>query len=247
MERGRILAGTSGYSYPEWKGSFYPVDLDEGEFLPFYAGKFSTVEVNNTFYRFPSAALLEGWRDRTPEGFTFALKAPRRITHDGRIEGAAPGTARDFVERASILGPKLGPVLFQLPPSLSLDEGRLERFLTALPAGRRYAFEFRHPSWFVEPVFALLGDAGATLCLSEGEDLDTPRVSPGPFSYLRLRKQEYMEEELDSWRRWIAGRLDEGRDAYVYLKHDEGGASPERALRILEGIEAGAGAAAARP
>src|SRR5688572_30051386 len=121
MARGQVFAGTSGYSYKEWKGGFYPADLSESEFLGFYAGKFSTVEINNTFYRFPAQKLLEGWRDGTPEGFTFAVKANQRITHFGRLQGVEQ-TARDFVERAGNLGAKLGPILFQLPPNLRCDE-----------------------------------------------------------------------------------------------------------------------------
>ena len=230
--RGRIYAGTSGYSYKEWKGSFYPTDLPESKFLGFYAGKFSTVEINNTFYRFPAASLLEGWREGTPDGFTFSVKANQGITHKGRLQGVDDLT-RDFVERVKVLGPKLGPVLFQLPPYLRCDEDRLARFLEVLPQGGRYAFEFRHTSWFGEKVLERLTIAGATLCISEGEELDTPKVATGPFSYLRLRKKEYSDADLTAWRGWVDERVGEGKDVFVYLKHDEEGVSPERALRLL--------------
>jgi len=235
MARGQVHAGTSGYSYKEWKGAFYPADLPESRFLGFYAGKFSTVEINNTFYRFPSEKLIEGWRDGTPEGFTFAVKANQRITHHGGLHGVEE-LARDFVGRARLLGPKLGPILFQFPPHLRCEEERLAAFLAALPPHGRYAFEFRHASWFDEKVFRRLADAGAALCISEGEELDTPKTSTGPFAYVRLRKTDYADADLAAWRAWIAGRLEEGRDAFVYLKHDEKGVSPERALRLLQGL-----------
>lgn len=240
MARGRVFAGTSGYSYKEWKGAFYPAELSESEFLGYYAGKFSTVEINNSFYRFPSQKLLEGWRDGTPEGFTFAVKANQRITHFGRLQGVEKVT-RDFVERTRVLGTKLGPILFQLPPNLRGDEERLAGFLDLLPADVRYAFEFRHASWFEEKVLQRLRDLGIALCISEGEELDTPKLATASFLYLRLRKEDYGEAELTAWRAWIAGQLDEGRDAFVYLKHDEKGVSPERALRLLEGLPASPG------
>src|SRR6185436_3493044 len=142
MATGRVFAGTSGYSYKEWKDAFYPADLPESKFLDFYAGKFSTVEINNTFYRFPAEKLLQGWRDDTPEGFTFAVKANQKITHFGRLQNVDQLT-RDFIERTRVLGAKLGPILFQLPPNLRCDEERLAKFLEVMPRGR-YAFEFRH-------------------------------------------------------------------------------------------------------
>jgi len=142
---------------------------------------------------------------------------------------------RDFIERTRVLGAKLGPILFQLPPNLRCDEERLAKFLEVLPRGR-YAFEFRHASWFEEKVLQRLRDVGVALCISEGEELDTPKVATGPFLYLRLRKEDYGDAELAAWRAWIAGQLDEGRDAFVYLKHDEKGISPERALRLLQGL-----------
>jgi uncharacterized protein YecE (DUF72 family) len=234
MATGRVFAGTSGYSYKEWKDAFYPADLPESKFLDFYAGKFSTVEINNTFYRFPAEKLLQGWRDDTPEGFTFAVKANQKITHFGRLQNVDQLT-RDFIERTRVLGAKLGPILFQLPPNLRCDEERLAKFLEVLPRGR-YAFEFRHASWFEEKVLQRLRDVGVALCISEGEELDTPKVATGPFLYLRLRKEDYGDAELAAWRAWIAGQLDEGRDAFVYLKHDEKGISPERALRLLQGL-----------
>jgi len=234
MSNGQIIAGTSGYSYPEWKGSFYPKNLPQPKFLEFYAGKLSTVEINNTFYRFPRASLLEGWRDGTPTGFTFALKANQRITHTGRLRDVEELT-RDFVEQCRLLGEKLGPILFQLPPNFKRDDERLADFLHILDPRLRFAFEFRHASWFDDAVYDLLSDSGVALCISEGEALDTPKVATGRFAYARLRKDEYSDEQLGGWHAWMAEQAATGRDVFVYLKHDEEGTSPEYALRLLAG------------
>lgn len=232
MSEANIYAGTSGYSYPEWKGSFYPEKHPQSKFLEFYATKFSTVEINNTFYRFPKAGLLEGWRDGTPDGFTFAVKANQGITHKGRLQDVEELT-RDFVERCQLLHGKLGPILFQLPPYFKRDDDRLLTFLDSLDPRLRYAFEFRHDSWFDDAVFNLLSDNGAALCVSEGDKLDTPRVATGSFVYARLRKDDYSDQELARWHDWMSEQTDAGRDVFAYLKHDEEGASPEAALRLL--------------
>jgi uncharacterized protein YecE (DUF72 family) len=234
MSAGQIYAGTSGYSYAEWKGAFYPEKLPQKQFLEFYAGRFSTVEINNTFYRFPATSLLEGWRDGTPPGFTFAVKANQGITHKGRLKDVE-GLTRDFVERCKLLGGKLGPILFQLPPNLKRDDRRLADFLAILDPRLRYAFEFRHESWFDPEVFNLLGSGGAALCISEDEKLGVPRIATGSFVYARLRRNAYTDEELADWHTWMNGQASDGRDVFVYLKHDEDGASPEYALRLLAG------------
>lgn len=229
-----IYAGTSGYSYPEWKGSFYPDDLPQRRFLEFYSNRLRTVEINNTFYRFPKTGLLENWRDSTPEGFIFAVKAVQGITHKGRLRDVED-LNRDFVERCRLLGDKLGPILYQLPPYFKRDDERLIRFLGGLDPRLRYAFEFRHTSWFEDAVFQLLADAGVALCVSEGEKLDTPRVATGGFVYVRLRRDAYADEDLADWHAWMTEQLGEGRSVFAYLKHDEEGASPEYALRLLAG------------
>jgi uncharacterized protein YecE (DUF72 family) len=234
MSAGKIYAGTSGYSYPEWKGSFYPQKLPQKKFLEFYAGKFSTVEINNTFYRFPKTSLLEGWREGTPEGFSFAVKANQGITHKGRLQDVEELT-RDFVERCRLLEDKLGPILFQLPPYFKRDDERLADFLDHLDPRLRYAFEFRHESWFDDEVFTLLSDSGAALCVSEGDALEAPRIATGRFAYARLRKGEYNDQELAGWHDWMVEQTAAGRDVFAYLKHDEAGASPEYALRLLAG------------
>ncbi|MEE8191346.1 MAG: DUF72 domain-containing protein [Gemmatimonadales bacterium] len=235
MSTTAIHAGTSGFSYPEWKGAFYPEKLPQKGFLEYYAGKFSTVEINNTFYRFPRSSLLEGWRDGTPDGFTFAVKANQGITHKGRLRNVEELT-RDFVERCRLLEGKLGPILFQLPPNFKRDDERLADFLNLLDPRLRYAFEFRHESWFDDDVFKLLSHGGTALCISEGDKLDTPRVATGSFVYARLRKDEYTDEELADWHAWMSGQVEEGRDVFAYLKHDEDGVSPEYALRLLAGM-----------
>ena len=229
-----IHAGTSGFSYPEWKGAFYPEDLPQSRFLEYYAERFSTVEINNTFYRFPRSSMLEGWREGTPDGFMFAVKAVQGITHRGRLKDVDELT-RDFVERCQLLGDKLGPILFQLPPNFKRDDERLADFLYSLDPRLRYAFEFRHHSWFADDVLQALSDSGAALCVSEGEKLDTPRLAIGRFVYARLRKEEYTDEELADWHDWMAAQVEAGVDVFAYLKHDEAGDSPEYALRLLAG------------
>ncbi len=234
MPEARIHAGTSGYSYPEWKGSFYPDELPQSRFLEFYAGVFSTVEINNTFYRFPRASLLENWRDSTPAGFSFAVKANQGITHRGRLQDVDELT-RDFVERCRLLDAKLGPILFQLPPNFKRDDERLANFLDILDPRLRYAFEFRHASWFDDAVLELLSASDVALCVSQGEKLDTPRVATGGFVYVRLRRDEYSDDELNDWHIWMAEQAGAGCEVFAYLKHDEEGASPEYALRLLAG------------
>ena len=234
MATAEIHAGTSGYSYPEWKGSFYPEKLPQSEFLAYYADRFSSVEINNTFYRFPASKLLESWRDGTPCHFTFAVKANQGITHRGRLRDVDELT-RDFLERCRLLDNKLGPILFQLPPNFKRDDDRLADFLDILDPRLRYAFEFRHESWFDDAIFALLSNSGVALCVSEGDRLDTPRVATGRFVYARLRKDQYTDAELADWHSWMGQQIAEGRDVFAYLKHDEEGASPEYALRLLAG------------
>jgi len=227
----RIRIGTSGFSYKEWKGSFYPEDLPASEMLRFYAGKFSTVEINNTFYRMPTAAVLTGWAEQVPDGFTFALKASQRITHRSRLKDAAD-SVEFFFRVATTLGDRLGPVLFQLPPNLKKDLPRLTDFLALLPAGSRSAFEFRHASWFDEEVYGALRSAGAALCVAEDEDLATPLVATTGWGYLRLRRQDYGPESLGEWARRI--REQAWSEAFVYFKHEDEARGPLFAQGIAE-------------
>jgi uncharacterized protein YecE (DUF72 family) len=226
----RVLIGTSGYSYKEWKGPFYPEDLPAARFLAFYSGAFETVEINNTFYRMPTAKLIEGWASEVPEGFTFALKAPQRITHHAKLKGAEDAVAT-FVRTASALGPRLGPLLFQLPPFMKKDAPRLTEFLEQAPKGVRIAFEFRHASWFDDEVWAALRAHGVALCIAEGEKLESPLVATADWGYVRLRRDAYSDDVLSEWARKI--RAQPWKEAFVYLKHDDGDA-PSVAKRLIE-------------
>jgi uncharacterized protein YecE (DUF72 family) len=213
-----LLVGTSGFSYPEWKGTFYPADLADAEMLRSYSERLPTVEINNTFYRMPQPALLEGWNNKAIGPFLFALKAPRSITHIARLKEAADGAAH-FLKVATTLGERLGPILFQLPPFLRKDAGVLRDFLALLPPGTKAAFEFRHSSWFDDEIATILSDKQAALVAGdpdEGEPL--PLVATAPFGYLRLRAPSYDVAGLESWHAQIARQP--WQQAFVYLKHE---------------------------
>jgi uncharacterized protein YecE (DUF72 family) len=227
-----LYVGTSGYAYKEWKGSFYPADLPDGEMLRFYAGRFNTVEINNTFYRMPKTAVVEGWGAEVGDGFRFVLKASQRITHFQRLKDAGD-TLGYLLRAAGALGGRQGPLLFQLPPNMRKDAPRLAEFLALLPPGRRAAFEFRHASWFDDEVFALLGDHQAALCVAEAEDeLEIPVVATTDWGYLRLRRPDYADGELEAW----VDRVRElgWKDAFVFFKHEDAGKGPRMAERFLE-------------
>ena len=225
----RVLTGTSGYSYKEWKGSFYPEDLAADAMLSFYAGKLSAVEINNTFYRMPKAGVLSRWAEQVPDGFRFALKASQQITHRKRLKEAADAVAY-FFQVAETLGDRMGPVLFQLPPNLKKDLPRLADFLTILPPASRCAFEFRHASWFDEEVFEALRGRGCALCVAEDEELATPFVATTGWGYLRLRRQDYGEGDLrDRAAKMLAQPWSE---AYVFFKHEDGAKGPALAEEL---------------
>jgi uncharacterized protein YecE (DUF72 family) len=232
----RVLAGTSGFSYRPWRGSFYPEDLPARDFLAFYARALPTVEINNTFYRLPTPALLAGWARATPRTFRFALKAPQRITHRLRLRDAAEPTAL-FLKAAARLGTRLGPLLFQLPPYLRADLPRLTDFLAGLPPGLEPAFEFRHASWFSDETYAALTKHRAALCIADAEDLVTPFVPTAPFGYLRLRRQGYTARDLDAWAERIRATR-KWRRAYVYFKHEDSGRGPTLARQLLARVAA---------
>jgi uncharacterized protein YecE (DUF72 family) len=214
----QMLAGTSGYSYKEWLGSFYPEKLPAGEMLRYYAGRFATVEINNTFYRMPAEAMLARWAEEVPGSFAFTLKAPRRITHEKRLREAGPEVA-EFLRRAAALGDKLGVVLFQLPPFLKKDLPRLQDFLGALPSGQRVAMEFRNASWQDDEVYEALRARGAMLCVTDTDEGDTPFVATSDFGYIRLRRTHYDEADLRAWVERIAQqRL---ARTYVYFMHED--------------------------
>jgi uncharacterized protein YecE (DUF72 family) len=225
----RILAGTSGYSYPAWKGSFYPPGLPSSRMLSAYAARLPTVEINATFYRMPQASTLAGWRAEVPAGFVFALKAPQRITHRKLLAGAEDEVGF-FLRTAAELGGALGPILWQLPPTLRKDLPRLRAFLGLLPRGGRCAFEFRHESWRSEDVHAALAEAGAALCIADDEQGTTPLAATAGFGYLRLRRQDYDDAALARWAGVV--RAQPWSDAFVFFKHEDEGRGPDYALRF---------------
>ncbi len=226
----RVLVGTSGYSYKEWKPTFYPKDVPASGFLRYFAERLPTVEINNTFYRMPTAKLVDGWLGEVPPTFTFAVKAPQRITHISKLLDAKE-TTEAFVRVVDRLAGRLGPLLFQLPPFLRKDVPRLATFLRGVPAGHRVAFEFRHASWFDDEVWSTLRAHGVALCVAEGEALASPLVATADWGYVRLRKDEYPDALLQAWATKI--RAQPWKDAFVYVKHDEGDA-PSVAKRLTE-------------
>ena len=227
----RLRAGTSGWSYDAWKGPFYPAELPSREMLAFYGARLPAVEVNNTFYRLPKAAVLESWAAQVPEAFRFALKASRRITHLKRLRDAAEETAY-LLAAAAVLGPRLGALLFQLPPNLKLDLERLDAFLALLPEGTRAAFEFRHPSWNDDGVQERLRARGFAQVLADVADGPPPPfVATAPWAYLRLRRPGYGAEELAGWLERIR---DSGvGEAFVFFKHEDEGVAPRLASELL--------------
>ncbi len=216
----RLLAGASGYSYKEWKGSFYPQDLKAEDMLGYYAARLPTVEINNTFYRMPKREVLAGWAAAAPEGFRFAIKASRRITHISRLKAESATEPLGYLYRnLAALGAKRGPVLFQLPPNLKKDLPRLAAFLALLPADHGAAFEFRNDTWFADDVYAALKGAGVALCVSEREDgAPPPLVETAPFGYVRLRLETYSKDDLVQWATQLAATA--WREAYVYFMHE---------------------------
>jgi uncharacterized protein YecE (DUF72 family) len=225
-----VHVGTSGYSYAAWKGRFYPPRLPADEMLLYYGERFDTVEINSSFYRFPSTEMLEAWAARVPDGFGFAFKAPRRVTHDYRL--GKPEDARAFMERIAHLGPQLAAALFQLPPGFPRDVARLEAVLAVLPPGTRAAFEFRHASWHDETVYTLLRAHRAALCLADVDEAEAPPVvSTADWGYLRLRRADYSDEALRAWARRV--REQGWTEVYVYFKHEDEARGPEYAQRFL--------------
>jgi uncharacterized protein YecE (DUF72 family) len=214
------MAGASGYSFKEWKGNFYPEKIKPEDMLTFYAERLPTVEINNTFYRMPKVTVLESWAGSTPEGFRFAIKASRRITHMARIKAESAAEPLAFLYRnLASLGAKRGAVLFQLPPNLKKDLPRLTEFLSLLPDSHSAAFEFRNDSWFADDVYDALKGAGAALCLSERQDnAPPPLVETAPWGYVRLRLETYSDDDLQQWARRLEATS--WREIYAYFMHE---------------------------
>ena len=228
----RLRTGTSGFSYKEWKGSFYPETLPANQMLAFYAERLNAVEINNTFYRMPSAKLLNGWIEKVPKTFQFCLKASRKITHFKKLAECEEEIAY-FLEVSSLLGPKLGPFLFQLPPYLKKDTILLREFLTLLPEGTRAGFEFRSTSWFVDEIYTVLADRNIACVVSDTEKIDDPPVvQTSSYGYARLRREEYEGKGLQNW----VDRLGQvgWEELLVFFKHEDAGAGPKLATRYRE-------------
>ena len=232
MTAPRLWAGASGYSFKEWKGPFYPEKIKPDAMLAFYAQHLPTVEINNTFYQMPKPSVLEHWAEATPADFRFAIKASRRITHDARLKADTAADSVAYLYRTlDTLGVTRGPVLFQLPPFLKKELPRLAEFLQVLPQDHRAAFEFRHDSWFDDEVYALLRQSSAALCLSEREDdAPPPLVETAPWGYVRLRLEEYSQENLARWAQRLKATA--WQDVHVYFMHEP--TAPQYARTLLQ-------------
>lgn len=227
-----FYVGTSGYSYKEWKGAFYPTDLPAQQMLHFYGEHFRAVEINHTFRVMPKESVLKGWASEVPVDFKFVLKAPMLITHRKRLKNVDDPLTQ-FLAASKTLKKRLGPLLFQLHPNMKKDLVRLREFLSLLPKRSRAAFEFRHASWFDEDVFDLLREHGVALCFAEAEgDLEVPFVATADWGYVRLRQPEYNTRQLRAWVKRI--KAQQWQDAFVFFKHEDEGKGPQLARRFLE-------------
>jgi uncharacterized protein YecE (DUF72 family) len=226
-----LYVGTSGYSYPKWKGTFYPKELPSRQMLRYYSTQFRAVEINSTFYRMPEPSSLKQWAAEVPKDFVFTFKAPQQITHRLRLRNAGDPVGV-FLNAVSGLRRRLGPLLFQLPPNMKKDAQRLRDFLALLPSRCRAAFEFRHSSWLDEEIFELLREHPAALCIAEADDdLKVPFVRTADWGYLRLRRADYTDAELKERLKRI--RDQEWTDAFVFFKHEDEGKGPRFANRLL--------------
>ncbi len=228
-----ILVGTSGYNYPEWKGSFYPADLPAAKMLPHYAGRFPTVEINATFYRMPTPKTVTAWAQQVPSTFRFTLKAPRRITHDKRLKDVAD-PVRAFCAAAGELGPQLAALLFQLPPNFKKHLEVFDAFLEMLPPKVCAAFEFRHESWWDDDVYARLRARNLALCMADSEARSTPLMVTADYAYLRLRDEGYQDEDIRRWTGVVRDLDQRVRDVFVYFKHEDEGKGAAFGQRMME-------------
>jgi uncharacterized protein YecE (DUF72 family) len=233
----KLWVGTSGYNYPEWKGTFYPQKMPAAKMLPYYAQHFATVEINYTFYRTPNEKILAGWNTQTPENFKLTLKAPKRLTHIAKLRECADLLAY-FLKTAATLGPKLGAILFQLPPYFRKDLEVFDAFLQLLPQGTCAAFEFRHASWMDPEVFARLRAHDLALCVADSEKFSTPVQITARYGYFRLRDEGYKPDDLVRWAQVIREQAAHCSDVFVYFKHEESGIGPQFAKILLEALGA---------
>jgi uncharacterized protein YecE (DUF72 family) len=233
---GEARIGCSGWQYKHWRGAFYPADLPQSRWLAYYASTFDTVEINNTFYRLPEASAFAAWKKGVPPQFVYAVKASRFLTHMKKLRDPEQPIERLF-SRARMLGPTLGPVLYQLPPRWGVDLERLETFVRALPKRRRHAIEFRDPSWYIDDVFGLLARYGVALCLHDMAGSAIGRTAVGPFVYARFHGPKkysgrYDDRTLDAWAGWMTAQRRAGKAVYAYFNNDANAQAPRDALRL---------------
>lgn len=239
----RVRIGCSGWDYPHWRGVFYPKDLPRSGWFAYYAARFDTVEINNTFYRLPRPEVVARWRDRAPAGFLYAWKASRYLTHMRKLKEPTPALEA-MLGVARLLGPALGPILYQLPPRWRLDLDRLDAFLAALPPGITHVMEFRDPTWHDEAVRARLDAAGVGFCVHDAPGLDVPRWVTGRLAYLRLHgareglRRGYPDAVLDDWAAWVAPLAAAGRPVFVYFNNDPRGHAVADAVRLRDRLAA---------
>lgn len=224
--------GTSGFQYAEWKGTFYPEDLPAAKMLPFYAERFSTTEINYTFHRIPAVKTIENWKRLTPDNFRFSLKAPQKITHWSKLRECTD-TLEYFCKVATGLGERLGPVLFQLPPTFKKNTDVLSSFLREFPS-MRAAFEFRHESWFDDEIFGLLKSRNVALCIADTHDVATPKKITADYGYLRLRREDYQEIDVERWAQFVSEQKSNWPNAFIYFKHEESGIGPKLAQQMMQ-------------
>ena len=240
----RWAIGCSGWQYKHWRGEFYPADLPGTRWFEYYAQRFDTVEINNTFYRLPETATFARWAQRAPMRFLFAVKASRFLTHMKKLKDPEEPLSRLF-ERMQPLGLHLGPVLYQLPPGWKLDQGRLEHFLQALPRGPRHVMEFRDPSWYADNVSSLLERYGVARCLHDMKGSATGMERVGPFVYVRFHGASgtysggYPPDRLQRWADWLLSQRRAGCAIYGYFNNDIGGHAPRDAVTLRGFMEEG--------
>jgi uncharacterized protein YecE (DUF72 family) len=232
MTSKNMFVGISGFSYAGWKGKFYPKEMKNEDFLAYYSEHLNSVEINSSFYAPPSIAMVKSWSAKTGEGFKFAFKAPKQITHILRLGKGSSEAAEKLSKTLDLLGPKRGPVLFQLPPYAKQDLKLLEQFLSSTAGTESRVFEFRHQSWLQDPTYELLDKYGGGFCVAETEDMDPVFKVTGHVAYFRLRKEYYDAKTVDKWSEKIRETWKGSRETYVYLRHDETGENADLARRL---------------
>ena len=232
MTSKNIFVGISGFSYAGWKGKFYPKEMKNEDFLAYYSQHLNSVEINSSFYAPPSTAMVKSWSSKTGEGFRFAFKAPKQITHILKLGKGSSEAAEKLSKTLDLLGPKRGPVLFQLPPYAKQDLKLLEQFLSSTAGIEGRVFEFRHQSWLQDPTYELLDKYGGGFCVAETEDMDPVFKVTGHVAYFRLRKESYDTKTVDKWSEKIRETVKGSRETFVYLRHDETGENADLARKL---------------